>query len=277
MVRVRYSFGSRHTGNLKNIRKQRQKFPKIVLDVIEISDVILEVLDARFIDETRNLELEKLIERKGKRIIYVLNKADLIDKKSIKEKIKIKPYIFISCTERKGSFGLRNLIKRIINEIDLENKKRAQVGIIGYPNTGKSSLINFLTGRSVAKKGNEAGFTKGMQKIRLTQNILILDTPGVISNEDYSMHDNSKMSKHAKIGSRNIGKIKEPEVVIQSLIDEYRKKLEKSYEIDSEGDSEIFLERVGKKKNFLKKGGEVDITRTALQIIKEWQDGKFKF
>ncbi|MFA5485065.1 MAG: GTPase [Candidatus Pacearchaeota archaeon] len=277
MVRVRYSFGSRHTGNLKNIRKQRQKYPKIVLDVIEISDIILEVLDARFIEETRNLELEKLIREKGKKIIYVLNKADLINKEDIKKKIKIKPYVFISCTQRKGGFNLRNLIKRVINEIDLDGKKRAQVGIIGYPNTGKSSLINFLTGRNVAKKGNEPGFTKGMQKVRLTQNILILDTPGVISNEDYSMYDNIKISKHAKIGSRSIGKIREPEVVIQNLLNEHKEKLEKSYEVKSKGDSEFFLEQVGKKKNYLTKGGEVDITRTALQVIKEWQDGKFKF
>ena len=61
MVRVRYSFGSRHTGRIENIKKQRQKYPKIMKDVIAISDIVLEVLDARYIEETRNVEIEEQI------------------------------------------------------------------------------------------------------------------------------------------------------------------------------------------------------------------------
>ena len=72
MVKVRYSFGSRHTGaarNPKNIRKQRKKFPKLVRDVLSISDIILEVVDARFIEDMRDLELEKEIERQKLKFI----------------------------------------------------------------------------------------------------------------------------------------------------------------------------------------------------------------
>ena len=58
MVRVRYSFGCRHTGRITNIKKQRGKYPDVMRNVIEISDVVLEVLDARYIEETRNLEIE---------------------------------------------------------------------------------------------------------------------------------------------------------------------------------------------------------------------------
>ena len=68
MVRVRYSFGSRHTGNIKNIKKQKKTYPDIMEEVVQISDIVLEVLDARFIEETRNLAIEKDIKKLGKKI-----------------------------------------------------------------------------------------------------------------------------------------------------------------------------------------------------------------
>jgi len=276
MVRVRYSFGSRHTGHLENIGKQRKKYPKVVEEVIRISDIILEVLDARFVNETRNIDLEERIQKKGKKIIYVLNKADLVDRDKVEKKLKIRPYVFVSCTERKGSVRLRSLIKRVVAETELpENKERAQVGIIGYPNTGKSSLLNFLTGKTSARTGNQPGFTKGLQKVRLTKNIMILDTPGVISESDYSMTDKEKIAKHTKVGSRSYSNVRNPDVIVQELLNEMssRKKLEKFYSIDSGDDAELFLEIVGKKFGLLKKGGVIDIDRTARKVLRDWQSG----
>lgn len=276
MVRVRYSFGSRHTGNLTNITKQRKKFPDIVRDVIRQSDIVLEVLDARFIDETRNHAVEEEITKLSKKIIYVLNKADLVDEESVKKVLKIKPYVFVSCTKRIGGAKLRAQIKRIARDIDLPgNMERVQVGIIGYPNTGKSSLLNLLIGKSSARVGNEAGFTKGLQKVKLTNTILILDTPGVIAHEDYSMKDSQKIAKHAKVGSRSFSNVRDPDFVVQELLNEFssRKHIESFYGVMSEGDSEIFLERLGKEKAFLKKGGVVDSDKTARLVLKDWQNG----
>lgn len=279
MVRVRFSFGCRHTGKLDNIKKQRKKYPKVMDEVIKVSDVILEVLDARYIDETRNIELEKEIKSQGKLVIYVLNKSDLVDIKAVKEKLRIKPYVFVSCTKRIGSAKLRDLIKRVVKGVELPDKKqRAQVGIVGYPNTGKSSLINFLAGRTSARTGNEAGFTRGMQKVRLTSNILMLDTPGVISEEAYSMSDKGKIVEQARVGAKSIGKLRNPDVVIQGLLNNEgnRKKLEKFYSIESEGDSEIFLEELGKARGFLKKGGVVELDKTARMVLRDWQNGVIK-
>jgi ribosome biogenesis GTPase A len=279
MVRVRYSFSSRHTRHIKNIKKQRGKYPVLIREIIKMSDIILEVLDARFIDETRNKEIEEEIKKENKKIIYVLNKSDLIDQKELEKKIKIKPYAFVSCTERKGSFLLRNLIKRIVKETELpDEKRRAQVGVIGYPNTGKSSLINLLTGKSSARIGDQPGFTKGIQKVSLTKNILILDSPGVIPNNEYSSTNNEKVSKHAKVGSRSYSNVKNPDMIIQDLLNEpsIRKKFDQFYNIDSKGDSDYLLEELAKKKSFLKKAGNLDIDRTARNLLKDWQTGKIK-
>jgi ribosome biogenesis GTPase A len=279
MVRVRYSFSSRHTRHIKNIKKQRGKYPVLIREIIKMSDIILEVLDARFINETRNKEIEEEIKKENKKIIYVLNKSDLIDQKELEKKIKIRPYAFISCTERKGSFLLRNLIKRIVKETELpDEKRRAQIGVIGYPNTGKSSLINLLTGKSSARIGDQPGFTKGIQKVSLTKNILILDSPGVIPNNEYSSTNKEKVSKHAKVGSRSYSNVKNPDMIIQDLLNEpsIRKKIEKFYNIDSKGDSDYLLEELAKKKSFLKKAGNLDIDRTARDLLKDWQTGKIK-
>jgi ribosome biogenesis GTPase A len=276
MARVRYSFGSRHTGRIENIRKQREKFPDVVKKVVDISDIILEVLDSRFIEETRNVALEKRISDAGKKIIFVLNKSDLIDIRDVEGKIdkKMKPFVFVSCKSGRGSNDLRNRIKIEAKRVDIGGRSRVQVGIIGYPNTGKSSLINLITRKGAAKISKQAGFTKGIQKIRLTEGIQILDTPGVIPDERYSSSNEESKSFDAMVGARTFSDVKNPEDVVYFILKNNLNKLENYYGVDSEGDYEKLIDEVGMKKNFLKKGGEVDVDRTARQILKDWQEGK---
>lgn len=278
-MRVRYSFSSKRTGHLENMEKQRRKYPDIVDEIIKVSDVIIEVLDARFIEDTRNLEIEEAVKMKGKKLIYVLNKCDLVDLEEKKKEMNEKglyPYVFVSCTTRKGSRELRDRIKMEAKRVVLphEEMRRVQIGIIGYPNTGKSSLINFLTGGSAAKVGKEAGFTKTMQKIRLTADILILDTPGVIPEREYSTHAQELISKHAKVSARDATKVKRPDMVIQTLMREYGKQIEEYYRIKADGNGDVLIEEYGKQKNMLRRGGVVDEDRAARAILTDWQEGK---
>lgn len=277
-MRVRYSFSARKTGKITNINKRREPFPKVVRDMIFICDIIIEVLDARFIEETRNIELEEMIKMNGRRLIYVLNKSDLVSIKEKKQEVEEKnltPFVFVSCKERRGSRELRERIKIEVKKMEI-NHARAHVGVIGYPNTGKSSLINFLAGRSSAKTASEAGFTRGVQKIRLSSNIQILDTPGVIPNSDYSTSKSETIAKHAKVGARTYDKVKDPSFVVHTLMQKYSKQLETFYNIQSNGDSEILIEELGKKKGLLLKGGKTDSDRAARVILKDWQSGKIR-
>jgi len=259
---------------LKNITKQKKKFLDVVKDLIRISDVVLEVLDARFVDETRNLEFEGEIKKQGKKLIYVLNKADLVD---VKKKFSdMGDYVYVSAKNKEGIKELRAKIKELVKKIDIGEKKRAQVGIIGYPNTGKSTLINLLTGKESARVGAEAGFTKGMQKIRFSPGILILDTPGVIPESEYSHTRKESIQKQVKVGARTIDKIKEPEMVVLELMKDYAKKIQKFYKIKAEGRYDVLIEKLGRKKHFLKKGGVVDEDRTSRLVIKDWQTGRIK-
>lgn len=278
-MRVRYSFSSRRTGHIENIRRQRQKYPEIAKKILESSDVILQVLDARYIQDTRNLELEAEIKESSKKIIFVLNKADLISKIKKRDLEGIYPYVAVSCKTRKGLRDLRDLIKRETKDIEKDSKKfdKITVGVIGYPNTGKSSLINVLIGKNSAKTGQEAGFTKGLQKLNLTAEVQLIDSPGVIPNEEYSGDKTEAISKHTIVGGRSFSQVKDPEMVIAEIMKRFPKVLEKHYKIrTAKADSEYLIEKLGRQKNYLKKANQVDVDKTSRFIIKEWQEGKIK-
>ena len=147
----------RSAKKLRNVRKQRGKYPLLLMKVIESSDIILEILDARFPKEMQNKEAEKLAERKGKKLIYVLNKSDL----TMKRDKSLNPRVFVSCKNRKGIGDLRAKIKQEARKIKKEG--RVQVGVIGYPNTGKSSLINLLIGKVSAKQELIQGLQRGFK------------------------------------------------------------------------------------------------------------------
>ncbi len=286
----------RSAKKLKNLQKQRGKYPLLLVKLIDISDIILEIFDARFPKEMQNKEIEKLIKDRGKKIIYVLNKSDLTRKRDK----SLNPKVFVSCKNRTGITELRNKIKQEAAKVKREsapkgvhqggartssrprniseemftkgNYRFVNVGVIGYPNTGKSSVINLLIGRASAKTGSEAGFTKGIQKLRLAEGIHLLDSPGVIPTEAYSMSDEKKIAQHVKIGGRSHNQVKDPELALNEIVKMNQKDLEKFYKIKFD-DAEDLIEKIGKKKGLLKKGGEVHADRVARVILKDWQEG----
>lgn len=299
----------RYVGVGKNIpadqtNKHRKPHEILAKELIRISDIIIEVLDARFIEESRNIELENEIKNKGKKIIYAINKVDLVDIKELLSSGKLsnlRPYVLISCKANIGRTLLRNRIRIEVKrmrkenldllkkaksglaeisiaekEIIIKRDRRAHIGIMGYPNTGKSTLINVLSGGGAARAAPESGFTKGIQKIRFSKDILILDSPGIIPEKENLFVNLEDSKKHAKIGAKNFDKTKEPEAALNEIINEYPGKIEKYYEIESNGDLEILLEKLGRKFGFLLKGNIVDADKTARRILKDWQSGRIK-
>ncbi|MEK6928509.1 MAG: GTPase [Nanoarchaeota archaeon] len=275
--------------------KHRKSVPTLAWEVVRVSDIILEVLDARYIEETRNKEIEKKIKEKGKKIIYVINKADLVNIKELlkSDRLKeIKPYVLLSCKEKIGRNRLRDLIKIEVKRMRKENShrlreatgeekeqiikidKRAHIGIIGYPNTGKSTLTNILTGRGGANAASEAGFTKGIQKIRFSKDILILDSPGIIREDENSTINTEDFKKHVKIGTKTFDKAKNPDFVVSELVKEYPGMIEAYYGLEVDGDSELLLDKLGRKWGFLTKGNIVNLDKTARRVLKDWQSGK---
>ncbi len=245
-------------------------FWRIVNEVIRDSDIIIEVLDARFPEETRNIEVEdkiKKINAKGidKKIIFVLNKSDLLKEKFSDIKLDFEPYIFVSAKNNLGTTQLRKLLNK--------NAKKGRpliAGVVGYPNTGKSSLINCLKQKRAAGTGSMPGFTRGRQKIRITKNIYLLDTPGVFPYKEKSEE------KHALTNVRDYRKVKDPDLVAIEILKRIKDKtiIENLYKVKPADNPETTLELIAKKFNWLIKGGKPNIDQTARKIIMDWQRGK---
>lgn len=247
-------------------------FWNIVNSVIEKSDVLLEILDSRVAELTRNKEVEDKVKRAGKQLILVLNKADLISKdvaESEKKRLsKEYPVVFVSTKEHHGTKLLREAI------LSRTDKHEVLVGVLGYPNTGKSSVINVLKGRKAASTSSHAGHTRALQKIRVTNRIMMLDTPGVVPFEE------KDESKHVLIGAIMFSEVENPELAAYEIIKHCNavntQIIPSFYGVEETADMEVLLERIAHKRNILAKGGVLDVEKAARLVIQDWQNGKIK-
>ncbi len=243
-------------------------FKSIVTDVIRKSDVLLEILDARFIDETRNKKLEFVIKNKRKILIHVINKCDCVDKGYMDEaKKRFENCVFVSAKERLGANLLIQKIKVLAGKKKI---KQPIVGVVGYPNVGKSSVINMLKGGGSAKISSEAGYTKAMQYLRISRDIMVIDTPGVIAKD---MTDKQDL---VLIGAENPSLIKDPDLAVIELIESNPGLIEKKYGVKAQEDKEAVIESIALKFNMKKKGGMPDIERASKMILHDWINGKIK-
>lgn len=251
-------------------RSGRIPFTKQASEVIRISDIVLEILDARFIEESRIAEKEEEIKEQKKILVHVLNKVDLLPPKQVLQTRGLSNPILVSTKTKQGISKLRDEIKILAKRF--YGQDQIYVGVIGYPNSGKSSLLNLLARRAAAPVSSQPGFTKGIRKIRLAKGIMLLDAPGIIPREENLFAEDQ--IKHGLLGVQIPENVRNPDMIVQQLMNLYPGKLEKKYGIKEIGDVEILLEELGKKLGMMKKGNEVDTERTARKILKDWQTGK---
>tara|TARA_Y100000310_G_scaffold343535_1_gene451680 strand:+ start:1205 stop:2020 length:816 start_codon:yes stop_codon:yes gene_type:complete len=245
---------------------------KVLEKIIDESDIILEILDARMPELSRNEELENLIKQKGKRLVFILNKSDLItDKLIAKRKAKLKSRASTYAISAKNKETLSKLRQFIFAQA--RGSEFFRVGVVGYPNTGKSSIINSLVRRRKAPVSSRAGTTHGQQWIKMAENIRVIDSPGIIPLKQ------TDEVRYALIGSKNPEKIQNLELVAHKIIEILKEtnSLHNYYKIDPEiTDNDEIIEAIGRKRGFLKKGNEIDDTRVAITLIRDWQSGKLR-
>ena len=249
-----------------------------LLKVIDASDVLCEILDARDPLGTRCSYLENFVKKNcpHKHIIYILNKCDLVPiyvtAAYIKYLSKFYPTIAFHASIT-NPFGKPALFQ-ILRQFDAlhKDKKNISVGFVGYPNVGKSSVINSLKKQKCCKAAPIPGETKVWQYIALTKRIYLIDCPGVVYEEGQSEMD--RVLKNVVRAE----KIEEPMIFIQGILDRVNHEiLKKIYKIDSWIDTEDFVKQCAKKYGKLVKGGEPDYKATAKIIILDWQKGKIPY
>lgn len=257
--------------------RHRTAFNEQVRDVIRTADIVLLVLDARSPEQTRNHELEREIHEQNKYLVHVLNKADLIDIKQFSPALltSLSYPVFVSYKTGIGLGKLRTRIKILAKKSRKERGyEHVHVGIIGYPNTGKSSITNFLTHRKLAAASQQTGLTRGTQFARLGKDLMLIDSPGVLGTTEANPYSHSNTAKLAVTAAASVDKIKDPGLVVHNLVQANPVAFEKYYGITMDKDSEILITELGNRWKMLKKKGQVDENKVARKIISEWQAGK---
>ena len=244
----------------------KQGFWAIAKNIVENADVVLEVLDARFPNITRIPRLEKLAKDK---LIFIINKVDLVSEttlEKIENEYRDTNYALISASTSRNIGRLIKLIK--------SSSKGLKVAVIGYPNTGKSTLINRLSKGGKAGTSSESGFTKGMQIISGKGDIMLIDTPGIVPFEG---RDEIRLGLVSGISP---SKLENPDLVATTLIDMFQKnnpsEFKEYYGVDMDKDSYEILLDIGKNRNMLLKQGIIDERRAAISLLEDWHKGKIR-
>ncbi|XP_076320055.1 nucleostemin 2 [Tachypleus tridentatus] len=246
--------------------------------VIDSSDVIIQVLDARNPMGTRSHHIENFLrkEKPHKHLIFILNKCDLVPTWVTQRWIMILsaeyPTLAFHASLR-NPFGKGALIVLLRQFAQLhQDKKQISVGFIGYPNVGKSSIINAVRAKKVCNVAPIAGETKVWQYIMLMKRIYLIDCPGVVYPSDDS--DTEIVLK----GVVRVENIKSPEDHIPAVLERVKREyLQRNYKIELWNDAEDFLEKLAKRTGKLLKGGYPDIHTVAKMILNDWQRGKIPF
>ncbi|KAJ2086703.1 GTPase required for pre-60S ribosomal subunit nuclear export and maturation [Coemansia sp. RSA 986] len=244
--------------------------------VIDSSDVVLHVLDARDPQGTRCRHVEKYLKAEAphKHLVYILNKVDLVPTWVTARWVKVlsREYPTLAFhASINNSFGKGSLIQLLRQFTRLHaDKKQISIGLIGYPNTGKSSIINTLRQKKVCNVAPIPGETKVWQYITMTRRIYLIDCPGIVQFSS-SDTDTDIVLK----GSIRTESLISPEDYIPEILDRVRKEyIQRHYNIDKWDDAHDFLTELANATGKLNKGGEPNLHVVSKMVINDWLRGR---
>lgn len=268
------------------------KTKKQIIEDLKLIDVIIEILDARIPIASQNPDIKQITANKKK--IIVLNKSDLANEVETKKWIEFfkKLEITAIATDSNLGKGIKETLKLVqdIMQEELEKatmkgikNKNIRIMICGIPNVGKSSFINRMINKKSAEVGNRPGVTKQKQWVRISTNIELLDTPGVLwpkfENQDISL----KLAYTGTIKDELLDKTEIAYNLLKYLEKNNKKELFERYKLTdqeinsiiSEDDDTIkLMNLIAKKRGAIISGGEIDYERTSAIILNDFRTGK---
>lgn len=261
------------------------KTKRMIKASLPLVDAVVEIIDARIPESSRNPDLHTLIE--GKPRIVILNKCDTADESATQKWIAWYQrqgiaVIAADCRSGKGLNKFIPTVKQVLADLIAKYEAKGMKGrvlhlmVVGIPNVGKSSFINRLAGQKKAKVEDRPGVTRTKQWVKLSEDVELLDMPGVLWPKFEDMAVGEKLAF--------TGAVKDDVVDIETLAcrllyvlnDLYRDALTARYKIEtSDGeDGYELLKKVGKARGMLVSGGEINTERAAITVLDEYRSGK---
>lgn len=268
------------------------KTKKQIMEDLKLIDVIIEILDARIPLASQNPDIKQITANKKK--IIVLNKSDLANEAETKKWIEFfkNQGIIAIATDSNLGKGVKETLKLVQEVMQEELEKASMKGIknknirimiCGIPNVGKSSFINRMINKKSAEVGNRPGVTKQKQWVRISTNIELLDTPGVLwpkfENQDISL----KLAYTGTIKDELLDKTEIAYNLLKYLEKNNKKELFERYKLTdqeinsiiSEDDDTIkLMNLIAKKRGAIISSGEIDYERTSAIILNDFRTGK---
>jgi ribosome biogenesis GTPase A len=253
--------------------KASKEYRKILPEV----DLVIEVLDARLPFSSSNPMLQHL--NRDKPVVKILNKSDMAEPEELAR----------WQTWFEGSDAVRTLAcnpdNNAIHQLPAlcrqlvpvrPNRSSQIVAIIGgIPNVGKSSLINKLNDRPVAKTGNEAAVTRFQQQINVSNELMLIDTPGMLWGNIDNENSGYRLAATGAIRDTAIDIQDVAFFVAEYMLKYYPQRLQKRYQLESIPDTEFdLMERIARKRGCIVTGGHVDLEKVSRLLIAEFRSGE---
>jgi ribosome biogenesis GTPase A len=254
---------------------------KKAAETMEKIDVVIEVLDARLPEASSNPMIKELRLHRQRPCLKVLNKADLADPEATKAWLdffnsqKGVKAVALACKKPGEAARIPNLCQSLAPHRS-DNFKPLRMMIMGIPNVGKSTLMNALVKRKIAKVGDEPAITKSQQVYDLNQRMTLVDTPGMMWPKIEHDSDGLMLAASHAIGRNAVIDEEVAFFLGGILLERYPEAVKARYGLSGEGlDGVSVVEAVARRRSCLVKGrpGELDMEKASLLLLQDYRDG----
>ncbi len=261
------------------------KTRRIMTEHLKLVDVVIELLDARIPQSSRNPEIDSILNTKPR--VIALNKSDLSDpvhnngwrEYFAKQGVSV---IYTNAITGMGLGELKGKLKQLTQK-KLESaqargrmQRPIKTMVVGIPNVGKSAFINKMAGKASAITGDRPGVTRSEQWVRVNPEIMLMDTPGILWPKFEDKLTGLNLAFTGAIKDEIMDTTELAAKLMETLVTAYPERIKERYKLEEVQGKDGFtlLEDAGRKRGCLVSGGEVDLNRIALIVLDEFRGGR---